>query len=138
MTERMIPRSELGRIKRQYLKDLGFVPDWWNFAKDKMPTTLNGYEMLRSVVYSDGALSRKTKQLQLVAMNMIARNERGVKLHVRIALRFGARPDELAETFATAVMLGAALPMSLLAQTMKETPELGKAGARSRKGRRHD
>ena len=63
---------------------------------------------------------RKQSSSLLVAMNLALRNEPGLKLHVQVAMRFGATKEEIAETFATVAMLGASLPLSKLGVVAEE------------------
>jgi AhpD family alkylhydroperoxidase len=116
--------SELRAFENEYLSTLGFVPKWFDFISETSPVTLEGYETIRKVVYSEGALSKKMKQLLLVAMNLICRNDQGARLHIKIATKFGASRDELAETVATTAMLGAALPMSKFGNIVDEIPKV--------------
>ena len=115
-----LSKKEIEERKNRYDSTLGHVPAWVDYAASNMGETLRGFDTMREVVYTEGALSQKTKQLLLIAMNLAFRNEPGLKLHVQVAMRFGATKEEIAETFATVAMLGASLPLSKLGVVAEE------------------
>jgi AhpD family alkylhydroperoxidase len=109
---RKLSEKEIEESKRTYVSTLGKEPSWFDYVANNMGETLRGFDIMRKGVYSDGALSKKTKQLLFVAMNLILRNEQGLALHVNVAKKFGATDEEIAETLETVAMFGASLPLS--------------------------
>ena len=85
-----------------YRRDLGHVPPWVHMLDRYARPYLEGYTRLRRAVLRDGHLSRRIKELVIVGCHAAHRYPRGAGYHVRGALRQGATPAQVAETFLVA------------------------------------
>lgn len=85
-----------------YRRDLGHVPPWVDVLDRYARPYLEGYTQLRRAVLRDGHLSRRIKELVIVGCHAAHRYPRGAGYHVRGALRQGATPAQVAETFLVA------------------------------------
>ena len=82
-------------------------PLWSTFAKWD-PEFLEAYLCLRNVPFKRGPLSRKTKELILIAINAATTHlyAPGVRRHIRNALQHGATREEILEAIELTTVLG--------------------------------
>lgn len=109
MKEKMNQR--LKEIVQIYKKSLASAPDQLKgieIMANKNPKALEAYFGLRSIVFREGALSKKDKQLIMLGINLSRRFETGIEFHMDRALEAGASEEEIVETIATAMLAGAA------------------------------
>jgi alkylhydroperoxidase/carboxymuconolactone decarboxylase family protein YurZ len=100
--------SELEAVKNWHKTVMGSCPAWVEVLGRTHPKAVVGYTELRKAVYEEGALSRKVKQLILLGINLVRNYEKGIELHMRLALEEGASESEVAETILTATLSAAA------------------------------
>jgi AhpD family alkylhydroperoxidase len=84
------------------------------------------FRQFSKVVFQDGALPRKTKQLIAVAVAHVTQCPYCIKGHTRAARRDGATPEELMEAIWVAAEMragGAYAHATLALETMAETHE---------------
>ncbi len=76
--------------------------------QDPGPRTRMAFEELRCVIFGEGALDHKTKQLIAVAVAHTTRCPRCIDGHTALAARAGATPQEITESIwvATEVHVG--------------------------------
>jgi alkylhydroperoxidase/carboxymuconolactone decarboxylase family protein YurZ len=112
--------------------------DWnplWTTLQEWDPEFLEAYLRLRNVPYQKGPLSKKVKELILIAINAATTHlyGPGVRRHIRNALQHGATREEILEVIQLTTVLGihsSNLAVPILAE---ELAEARKSGA-SRKG----
>lgn len=74
--------------------------------RGQIPGPMTGFGQLHQKALSDGALSRKTKELLALAIAISARCEGCVAYHVHDSVKAGASREELLETIGVALMMG--------------------------------
>jgi len=104
----MMNSNEVREILLQYKEAYGQIPDWAETIGELMPELLNPWLQIRAKAIEDGVLSRKIKELILLAINLVRRYPSGIDAHVRGALDSGASPEEIMETIAVAIVSSAA------------------------------
>lgn len=72
----------------------------------ELPGPLSGYIKLHKEVMTEGALSRKAKELIALAISITARCEGCIAFHVHDALRAGASRQETMKTIGVAILMG--------------------------------
>ena len=77
-------------MAKSFRKYFGELPPWVALATERYPRMLDGVQMVREVVYRDGYLPRKLKELVFVSINCADRYEYGIDLHVKASLAAGA------------------------------------------------
>lgn len=99
--------------------------------KELAPEINDAFEAFSRVVFADGALSEKTKQLIAVAVAHVTQCPYCITGHTKLAHRKGARPEEIMEAIwvAAEMRAGGAYAHSTLA-----LHALGDAEARSEGG----
>ena len=85
--------------------------DWnplWSTLEEWDPDFMEAYLQLRNVPFRQGPLSRKTKELILIAINAATTHlyAPGVRRHIRNALQHGATRAEILETIQLTTVLG--------------------------------
>jgi len=93
-------------MAESFRKYFGEVPAWVSLATERYPRLLDGTQMVREVVYRDGHVPRKLKELVFVSINCADRYEYGMDLHMKASLAAGATRDELLDAIAVAVLEG--------------------------------
>lgn len=72
----------------------------------EIPATMSGFGALHRGATSEGALSKKTKELLALGMAVSLRCEGCIAFHVHDALGAGATREEIVETIGVAVLMG--------------------------------
>jgi AhpD family alkylhydroperoxidase len=70
------------------------------------PDTMKAFNDLGRAAMSDGALSRKTKELIALALGVAARCDGCIGFHVQALVKLGATRQEVDETLAVATYMG--------------------------------
>jgi AhpD family alkylhydroperoxidase len=94
------------------------------------PDTLHAFQAFSRVVFADGALPAKTKQIIAVAAAHVTQCPYCIDGHTKAALRAGATPEELMEAIwvAAEMRAGAAYAHSTIAlATIEEELQRGEA-----------
>jgi AhpD family alkylhydroperoxidase len=104
-----LPKQRWDEICAQFEESLGTkMPDFWIKLAEYVPWVMDGYAMMRERTFRDisagGALSKKVKELIIVAMNILQGNIWGIYAHTRAAIRAGATPNEIAEVVALTIL----------------------------------
>jgi AhpD family alkylhydroperoxidase len=73
--------------------------------RDKIPAVFAAYGELNKAVFTDGALSAKTKELIALAIAVSRQCDGCIASHARGAARRGAIDDEVAEALGVAVLM---------------------------------
>lgn len=84
----------------------------------ELPGPLSGYIKLHKEVMTEGALSRKAKELIALAISITARCEGCIAFHVHDALQSGAARQEVLETIGVAILMGGGPSMIYGAEAM--------------------
>jgi len=95
--------EKIKSIIREYEKSWGYVPDWVQMLAKYSPQALEGHYTIRSQALTDGALTRKVKELMLVGINAARGFQTPMIAHIRGALDAGATEEEIHETLLVAV-----------------------------------
>lgn len=70
-----------------------------------IPDVWSGFAQLHSAAFKDGAMPRKTKELVALAIAIVKRCDGCIASHARGAARYGATPEEVAETIAVTLAM---------------------------------
>ena len=73
--------------------------------RDKIPDVYSGFAAIDHAVMTDGALSKKTKQLIALAISVSRECDGCIAAHARGAWRAGANEDEVAEALGVAIQM---------------------------------
>ncbi|ETI65866.1 carboxymuconolactone decarboxylase family protein [Neobacillus vireti] len=84
------------------------VPDWVQKMHDYNPMMLDTYTAIRGEAFSDGALSRKEKDVLIASMNAARLYPRSMLYHTKGAIDHGLTLPELVEYFLVAYLYNAA------------------------------
>ncbi|PYH94486.1 carboxymuconolactone decarboxylase [Aspergillus ellipticus CBS 707.79] len=102
------PRQQ--ELKDNFTVTRGYWHDNWNQVLALDPDYLEGYLALSGEPFdeSKSVFDRKTKELVYIAIDSATTHMflPGLKLHIRNAVKFGASPDEIMETFELASLMG--------------------------------
>lgn len=82
------------------------LPYWVQQLHAFCPESLTDYAALRSRLLTDGAMSRKSKDLLTMVLNALDGNDGGVKSHAESAAEFGASREEVLEALLLGVGVG--------------------------------
>jgi AhpD family alkylhydroperoxidase len=93
----------MGRNYPEYLDRLKVMTG--KLSKE-LPGPLSGYIKLHKGVMTQGALSRKAKELIALALSITARCEGCIAFHVHDALGAGAARQEILEKIGVAILMG--------------------------------
>jgi AhpD family alkylhydroperoxidase len=88
------------------------------------PTAMQAFSALAGAALAPGQLDVKTKELIAVAIAVAVRCDGCVGFHVKAAIRAGAGREELAETVAMAIYMGAGPSMIQGAEALRAFDEL--------------
>ena len=91
---------------RYFASEFEELPDWIRQLEEFSPDSLARYAVLRSGILTDGAASRKIKELLTMLLNAIAANPSGIRSHAIGATRFGASKDEIFDVLLLGVRIG--------------------------------
>lgn len=83
------------------------------------PEAMKAFSQLGQAALAPGALDTKTKELMALAISVAVRCDPCVTYHASAAQRQGATREELAETMALAVYMGAGPSAMYAAQTLE-------------------
>lgn len=83
------------------------------------PGAMKAFREMGAASLEDGALDTRTKELMAVAISVAVRCDPCVTYHVSAAQRAGATRDEIAETVALAVYMGAGPSAMYAAQALE-------------------
>ncbi len=87
---------------RQVLEDL--LPQHRALRK-QIPEVYQGFAALSSAAFTDGALSRKTKELLAMAIGVVEGCDGCIASHAQAAVRAGATPEEAAEAIGVTFLM---------------------------------
>lgn len=92
----------------RFAEEHGSSPEFWRELDARWPAFLSAYAHLAAVPRRRGALTAKTCELILVAVNAAVThlNQVGIRHHVRRALSEGATAEEIAEVLQLVSVLG--------------------------------
>ncbi len=102
------------------------TPEIARKRRDLAPNQLAAFEAFGKVVFADGALPAKVKQIIAVAVAHVTQCPYCITGHTKAALRAGATPEELMEAIWVAAEMragGAYAHSALMITTAKETAE---------------
>lgn len=102
------------RVKKEFTENRGYWNKTWDETLELDAEFLEAYTEFSSVSWIHGSLSPKVKEFIYVAFDIAATHlyERGTKLHMENALRYGATVDELLEVMEIASVIGVHGPLS--------------------------
>lgn len=89
---------------KYYDQEFERTPDWVDLLKKYNPEVLLRYSNLRNTVLVDNRVSRKLKELVLVAINVCEHYKKGIEIHVNNARELGASDEEIAEVSLVALL----------------------------------
>lgn len=76
-------------------------------TRKALPDAMAGFSALAQAATKGGALDPKTKELMALGIGIAARCDGCIALHIKAARRLGATREEIAETMAMAIYMGA-------------------------------
>ena len=97
-------------------------------TRKALPDAMQGFSALAKAATTGGALDAKTKELMAIAIGIAARCDGCIALHVRAARRLGASRDEIAETIAMAIYMGAGPSMIYGTHALTAFDQMDEAG----------
>ncbi|KXL49731.1 hypothetical protein M433DRAFT_154254 [Acidomyces richmondensis BFW] len=107
-TKHLTPRQE--ELRNTFQKQRGYWSPTWDAVLSIAPDFFEAYTDFSSVPFQPdhSALDAKTKELIYCAIDAATTHlyQPGLKLHIRNALNHGASPDEVAEVFELAGLMG--------------------------------
>lgn len=100
--------AQTDRVWEEFTQAHGDLPEVWQALRDRCPEYFAAYADLAAVPLRRGALSRKTRELILLAINSAVTHlhRDGMRQHMRNALRHGASEDEILEVLQLVSVLG--------------------------------
>jgi len=96
--------------------------------RNAAPGPMKAFTGLAQEALKPGTLEVKTRELMAVAIAVAIRCEGCIGFHVKAAIRAGASREELAETVAMAIYMGAGPAMIYGAETLRAFDEIAAAG----------
>lgn len=97
--------------------------------RDGAPDVMAGFSAMAKAATANGALDTKTKELIALAIGVAVRCNPCIAFHAKAAVRAGASRDEVMETLAMAVYMGAG-PSVMYATQALEAVETFSGGKR--------
>jgi len=96
------------KVKAEFTEKRGYWNKTWDDTLELDPEFLEAYTDFSSVSWTHGTLEPKIKEFIYVAFDLAATHlyERGAKLHLENALRYGATVDEILEVLEIASVIG--------------------------------
>jgi AhpD family alkylhydroperoxidase len=82
---------------------------WFN---EKTPDAAKAFSELRNMVYKEGALDLRTKELISIAASVLMRCERCTQIHAQRAKKLGANDEMIAEAVNCAMFVAAGSQLS--------------------------
>jgi alkylhydroperoxidase/carboxymuconolactone decarboxylase family protein YurZ len=82
------------------------LPLWVRELDAFAPAALAAYATLRQHILTDGAASRKTKELLTMLLNALSANVGGIRSHANGAKRMGASRDEIYSVLLLGIPIG--------------------------------
>lgn len=101
-----IQSEKLSDTLEKFLSYFGTVPLWAKTLSENTPALIEGHQLIREVVFSEGHASRKLKELVFVAINCADRYDYGIELHTKASVAAGASEKEILETMAISFLEG--------------------------------
>lgn len=89
-----------------FASQFGELPDWVCQLQVFSPSSLAGYALLRSQILTEGATSRKVKELLTMLLNAVTGNVTGIRSHANAAMRFGANKQEILDVLLLGIRVG--------------------------------
>jgi alkylhydroperoxidase/carboxymuconolactone decarboxylase family protein YurZ len=96
------------QIKKEFTENRGYWNKTWDDTLELDPEYLEAYTEFSSVSWKHGPLEPKVKEFIYIAFDIAATHlyERGTKLHMENALRYGATVEEIVEVLEIASVIG--------------------------------
>jgi len=89
-----------------FASQFGELPDWVCQLQGFSPTSLASYALLRSQILTEGATSRKVKELLTMLLNAVTGSVTGIRSHANAAMRFGANKQEILDVLLLGIRVG--------------------------------
>ncbi|VVB92943.1 Alkyl hydroperoxide reductase AhpD [uncultured archaeon] len=83
-----------------------------SWFSEKTPEVAKAFGEMRNVVYKEGALDIRTKELISIAASVLMRCERCTEIHAERAKKQGATDEQIAEAIACAMFVAAGSQLS--------------------------
>lgn len=93
------------------------------------PDTIKGFSQMASAALKPGVLDTKTKELIALAIGVTVRCDPCIAFHAKAARAAGATRDEVMETVATAIYMGAGPAYMYAAQAVEAFDQFAAAEA---------
>src|SRR4051794_30595733 len=90
--------------------------------RQHFPGVMDAYSGLRRALEATGPLTRRERELIMLAGFTVGREEGGYRAHARFALENGATPEEVRQ--ATLLVFGASAPIELVAEAINWADEV--------------
>lgn len=96
------------RVKKEFTENRGYWNKTWDDTLELDPEYLEAYTEFSSASWKYGPLEPKVKEFIYIAFDIAATHlyERGTKLHMENALRYGATVEEILEVMEIASVIG--------------------------------
>jgi len=111
-------------IMEYFRSRFGKAPAWVEVFGKNFPIILENYHLMRSNAVDEGLVSRKIKELILIAVNAADIYDEGMKIHINGALQSGASKEEIWEALLVATMVGGVVSWIAGISAMKEVGAL--------------
>lgn len=96
------------QVKQDFTEKRGYWNKTWDDTLELDPEYLEAYTHFSSVSWTQGPLTPRVKEFIYIAFDIAATHlyERGTKLHMENALRYGATVEEILEVLEIASLIG--------------------------------
>jgi alkylhydroperoxidase/carboxymuconolactone decarboxylase family protein YurZ len=108
MSEEPKQEERRAELRRRFIEERGFWAPIWDDFLEFDPDFFEAYTEFSSVPSRHGALSPKTRELILIAVDVAATHlhANGARSHIRNAIKLGATREEIMEVFELVSVLG--------------------------------
>ncbi|MCI4663292.1 MAG: carboxymuconolactone decarboxylase family protein [Neomegalonema sp.] len=93
-------------MSKDYIQTAQDVVTGAKALREAAPDTMAAFAALGAAAYTDGALSKKTKELVALAIGVAVRCDGCVAWHAKMAHKLGATREEVVELLAVAIQMG--------------------------------
>ena len=101
-----VDESNIASPCEYFTAEFGQLPQWVSELNAFSAASLRDYAILRRQILSDGAASRKTKELLTMLLNAVTANASGIKSHALAAKRQGATKEEIYDVLLIGISIG--------------------------------
>lgn len=93
--------------------------------RQEIPDTMQAFNQLASATHTDGALSKKTKELIAIAIGIASRCQGCLAFHAQACVRLGVTRREFEEMLQVAIYMGGGPSLMTAAEALAAYEEFG-------------